>query len=99
MSTLHAIPLPMAEISTEQLIGHLQTLPRDAQLGQLLEFLSAADEYNVTEQLGHVMSDAWTYLVENELWAARSLTLQDIKDAVNYTSLSQFIERCQQTQR
>ena len=83
--------------SAEELIGHLQTLPRRAQLRYALDILSEADEH--TEQLAHITSIVWTYLVQEELWEADSMTLEEIKASINWSEVCKRISAYRETQK
>ncbi len=81
----------------EELLEQLRLLPRPVQLSRLLEVLSAADEG--AEQLEQLTSRAWEYLVENELWTAGEMTLEEVKWRINWPEVCARIVRHRQTQK
>jgi hypothetical protein len=89
--------IKIAESSAEELIGQLSVLPLDVQLRRVLEFLSTIDEY--TEQLAQLTSQVWAYLVQNELWKAGSMTLEEVKAIINWPEVCKRIVRYQETQK
>jgi hypothetical protein len=83
--------------SAEELIGQLALLPRDVQLRRVLELLSATNE--CAEWLGQLASQAWAYLVQNELWNAASLSLDEVKAIIDWPEVCGRIEAYRHTQR
>ena len=75
-----------ARSSAEELSVQLQALPWDFQLTRVLKLLSETSECE--EQLNHITSKAWTYVVQNELWTACIITLQDVKTMVDWSNIS-----------
>jgi len=59
----------------------LGSLPREVQLTRVLEVLSAADD--CVEWLGQLTSRAWDHMVENELWTAGSMSLDEVKEKID----------------
>ncbi|KAI9775005.1 MAG: hypothetical protein M1839_001605 [Geoglossum umbratile] len=64
--------------SPEDLLALLPTLPSKAQLERILGLLAAADDCE--DRRERLTSKAWTYLVDNQLWRAASLTENQSKE-------------------
>lgn len=81
----------IAAPSAESLLRLLPELPQDVQLDRVLGLLSAADE--CAERLDQLTSEAWHYMVENRLWEAGSMSLEEVKARINYVDVCKRVER------
>jgi hypothetical protein len=86
-----------ARTAYEKLLEEISLLSRPAQLRRLLEVLTAADE--CVEGLEYLTSQAWEYLVQNELWTAGGMTLEEVKRRINWPEVCLRISRHQQAQK
>ena len=81
----------------EESMEQLGSLPREVQLTRVLEVLSAADD--CVEWLGQLTSRAWDHMVENELWTAGSMSLDEVKERIDWVAVSERIAKHRQTQK
>ena len=88
-----AVAAPAADHILEQ----LRALPREAQLAQVLALLSKADE--AAERIEGLISEVWDYTVNNRLWEAGGMTLEEVKVRVNWEALYDRIRRHGRTKR
>jgi hypothetical protein len=86
-----------ARTSSKTLIEQLAILPRRDQLKRALELLAVTNEYS--EWLGQLTSEAWAYVVQNELWTAASMSLEEVKQIINWPEVCKRIERHHHTQK
>jgi hypothetical protein len=77
------------DLSLEDLLARLPTLPPKAQLDQIIELLAIADDCE--DRLERLTSKAWAYLVDNQLWQAKSLTEDQLKEQVDWPAISRRI--------
>ena len=62
-----------------------------------MELLLAIDE--CMEWLEYLTCQAWEYLVQHKLWKAGFMTLEEVKEQINWPVVSERIARHQQTQK
>ncbi|KAI9766744.1 MAG: hypothetical protein M1840_006388 [Geoglossum simile] len=80
----------------EDVLAMLPTLPPKAQLEQILELLAVADDCE--DRLERLTSKAWAYLVDNQLWQAKTLTEEQVKEQVDWLAVSRRLTSFQRSQ-
>ena len=89
--------ITIAAPAADHILEQLRALPREAQLAQVLDLLSRADE--AAERVEGLISEVWDYTVDNRLWEAGGMTLGEVKERVNWEALYDRIRRQGRTRR
>ena len=89
--------IAVAAPAADHILEQLRALPREEQLAQVLALLSKADE--AAERIEGLISEVWDYAVNNRLWEAGDMTLEEVKVRVNWEALYDRIRRHGRTRR
>jgi len=76
----------------DQLCFHLDGLPENERLQQVLALIDTAAETD--ERVAEIIREAWDYLKANQLWRCRYSTLEALQEAISYEEvLKSIIEK------